>query len=872
MANYGNYTRGNQQPGYYPPPQQQYAPPPQQQQQQYAPPQQQQYAPPPQQQRQYAPPPSQQQQYAPPPQPQAGGYSYPSPQVQSPQHGSQQPKPGQLQPGQLQQPTAPQGGSLLSIVCDHCGTTNGYPPGSPSVICYVCKCETTLHRPFAIDETVMQLLNTNGISRIDAVDLLENNPVLYSNLIDSARSQPQQSQAHLPSHPTSPFPNSNPALDEVISSFKKISVSPPADPTLDPPDTPLSYQRIQLLVQHCSRISNYTPLYTRLQSAFSSRKVLNRSFLKVPEGKELTWESAATVKASSSTSGVDLKSLRATYQILYSLSTDCQRALAKGLGELLSEKSAFTLTEPEQLRCYLLVLECPIIHLVEYHFTVLYKLCCRLIKIPSKLTPVFLGWLASYGKDKDNHFYDWMITAIQNLITVRLKSKPPLYTDPIILAGIKSLGFFNVANTMDREIVPFQKFYNEALNRMIDSHNDYRIWTIRTAGFCYCQYPFVLDIASKSLLLKHEADAQMKDAHQDGLARRNVKNKYLELKIRRDLIIDTTIHQLLDKPYDLKKQLKIQFLGEEGIDAGGVKQEFFQLIIREIFNPKYGMFTYNKETNNFWFSPYPLESTQEYHLVGMIIGLAIYNGVILDLHFPPVIYKKLMAKPVVFSDLEDVDPSLYRGLKQLLDYDGDVEDVYCRTFEVSTEMFGETVTHPLKPGGKDLPLTNENRAEYIHLYAKYVLADSLEKQFASFRNGFMMLCGGNALSLLKPEELELLVCGNPEIDFKKLEAVSQYYGYTADSTTIRHFWDLVHSMKTEQKKKLLFFITGTNRVPFEGVGQISLNISRGHGSKTSLPTAHTCFNQIVIPNYQNRRLLEEKLIIAIDNAEGFGLK
>ena len=91
--------------------------------------------------------------------------------------------------------------------------------------------------------------------------------------------------------------------------------------------------------------------------------------------------------------------------------------------------------------------------------------------------------------------------------------------------------------------------------------------------------------------------------------------------------MDTTIHELVHKHYDLKKELKIQFVGEEGIDAGGVKQEFFQLIVREIFDLKYGMFTFNKETRLFWFNKHSLESEQEYHLIGMIIGLAIYNGV-----------------------------------------------------------------------------------------------------------------------------------------------------------------------------------------------------------------------------------------------------
>jgi len=41
-------------------------------------------------------------------------------------------------------------------------------------------------------------------------------------------------------------------------------------------------------------------------------------------------------------------------------------------------------------------------------------------------------------------------------------------------------------------------------------------------------------------------------------------------------------------PEDLRKQLKVKFHGEEGIDEGGVQKEFFQLIIEELFNPEIG--------------------------------------------------------------------------------------------------------------------------------------------------------------------------------------------------------------------------------------------------------------------------------------------
>ena len=46
-----------------------------------------------------------------------------------------------------------------------------------------------------------------------------------------------------------------------------------------------------------------------------------------------------------------------------------------------------------------------------------------------------------------------------------------------------------------------------------------------------------------------------------------------------------------DNPLDLKKQLYVEFEGEQGIDEGGVSKEFFQLIVEEIFNPDYGKAT-----------------------------------------------------------------------------------------------------------------------------------------------------------------------------------------------------------------------------------------------------------------------------------------
>lgn len=61
---------------------------------------------------------------------------------------------------------------------------------------------------------------------------------------------------------------------------------------------------------------------------------------------------------------------------------------------------------------------------------------------------------------------------------------------------------------------------------------------------------------------------------------------------------------------------QVEFVGEEAEDAGGVKKEFFLLLLKEIFDPVYGMFKQSEETNMIWFSNNPFEDDVMYYLIG----------------------------------------------------------------------------------------------------------------------------------------------------------------------------------------------------------------------------------------------------------------
>lgn len=163
------------------------------------------------------------------------------------------------------------------------------------------------------------------------------------------------------------------------------------------------------------------------------------------------------------------------------------------------------------------------------------------------------------------------------------------------------------------------------------------------------------------------------------------------------------------------------------------------------------MFLLNEETNLYWFHPQQSDPMllHEYRLIGKLIGLAIYNAVILDLRFPKPIFKKMLGEPVGIEDLKEVDPSLARGLCYLLqDNDDDcVQEIYQRTFTVEDYSFGQTTTIELIPNGSTTWLTKYNRKEYVDCFVDYYLNKSVEPAMSALRAGFHEVCHDTAIKV-----------------------------------------------------------------------------------------------------------------------------
>ncbi|ERN18037.1 hypothetical protein AMTR_s00046p00187790 [Amborella trichopoda] len=455
-----------------------------------------------------------------------------------------------------------------------------------------------------------------------------------------------------------------------------------------------------------------------------------------------------------------------------------------------------------------------------------------------------------------------------------------------VVAAVKVLSILNEANKVSH-LIPYTEFYNLAVsdNNMPEFwQEEFMKWIDVSSGkatselISFCQVPFLLTPKAKSQILQVEADIQKQLSVQKSVFQHTVlhssSSPFLILKVHRSDLISDTLQQLSSScPDEFKKPLKVIFDGEDGVDEGGVRKEFFQILVHDLFNVAYGMFTYNEETRNFWFNPNSIDSEHEFWLVGIIFGLAIYNGAILDVHFPKVAYKKMMGLRPSLDDLKDFRPDIAKGLQLLLEFSSDVAETFYLFFQITYDYFGELHTHDLIPNGCDTPVTNQNRQRYVDLYVKYLLVDSIDKQFSAFSKGFQQVCGGQALQLFHYDELELLISGLPHYDFDALERVTVYDGgYTKESELIVWFWELVREMSLEEKKALLFFTTGNDRAPVGGLGSLQIVIIKHGGDTDRLPTAQTCFNVLMLPEYCSKSKLENRLKLAISNSTGFGLQ
>lgn len=370
---------------------------------------------------------------------------------------------------------------------------------------------------------------------------------------------------------------------------------------------------------------------------------------------------------------------------------------------------------------------------------------------------------------------------------------------------------------------------------------------------------------------------------------------HLLLKIRRDAVLDESMRLLMLVPAsDLRQRLRIEFIEEPGLDAGGLMREWVTLLCEQLFDESYGLFQATHVENlSYWINPNSGQTHPDhlisYQFIGRLIAKCLLEGQLLTVYFALPFLKHLLGVPISFSDLEFLDEELYRSACWLRENSN--VDSLCLDFTMQRrDAQGQLITEELKPDGKNIMVNDDNKQEYLELLVKYKMFDTVHEQVNAILQGLYDIIPRTLLAVFDYQELELILCGVPSIDVDDWESHTDVKYQEIDQPSRREkkavewFWEVVSSFSQEKRARLLQFATGSSRVPVEGFKALLSSDGRvrrfgihlvpcGVPPAGLFPQAHTCFNRIDLPIYESKEQLETYLTLVINmEITGFSMQ
>ena len=100
------------------------------------------------------------------------------------------------------------------------------------------------------------------------------------------------------------------------------------------------------------------------------------------------------------------------------------------------------------------------------------------------------------------------------------------------------------------------------------------------------------------------------------------------------------------------------------------------------------------------------------------------------------------------------------------------------------QEFGLSEIRDLKKDGRNIPVTEENKKEYVKLVCQMKMTGAITKQIESFLSGFYDIIPKRLISIFDEQELELLISGLPNIDLEDLKANTENHKYTENSLQV----------------------------------------------------------------------------------------
>ncbi|KAK1791939.1 hypothetical protein P4O66_013913 [Electrophorus voltai] len=515
------------------------------------------------------------------------------------------------------------------------------------------------------------------------------------------------------------------------------------------------------------------------------------------------------------------------------------------------------------MRCpevFLLLPTCPILHEEHNAINLVLPLAVAITNLNESATKTLQEhWCSMEAPMMTKHICMW-----KQALAFLLKSMVWLNYTPGVNALLEVLKCLYKANkkAQHQRKVAFSEFYIEEIgNTPLLLQKDVTLWrqinwglVQEVEGTCalFCRYPFLLDLQSKINVFNYVADIT-KVMHQvihesvraGGFPQYTLTGEtptpVLQLKLRRTALLEDTFRQLSSTDhYNFRKELlgnellmellcevcpittslysQVQFAEDSKLTDVN-KRDFFLHAFTELVDPDSRMFIYNDTQTLVWFPAKPNIESKRYFLLGILCGMALYNGTIVHMPFPLAMFKKLVNAKANLEDLMEFSPVLGERLRYLLhDYTDDDAEKMELTFHVSWD--GADVE--LVPHGKEKLVTSANKKEFVNAYVDYILNKSVEKVFEEFQRGFYKVCDRDVVEFFQPEELRGVLVGSEDYDWDTFKKNTVYSGmFHEKHPTIVTFWEVFEELTDKQKKA--FLSHGKNLIGFiRGDGNVSV--------------------------------------------------
>ncbi|CAH0390182.1 unnamed protein product [Bemisia tabaci] len=354
-----------------------------------------------------------------------------------------------------------------------------------------------------------------------------------------------------------------------------------------------------------------------------------------------------------------------------------------------------------------------------------------------------------------------------------------------------------------------------------------------------------------------------KSRNKDGLAGPNgMKSVFGQMMSNLSLLTD----EILCLPHRI---WKVKFVGESVDDCGGGYNESIAEMCDELENGSLplliptpnGRDEAGANRDCFLLNPdakTPLHQRM-FKFLGILMGIAIRTGNPLSLNLAEPIWKLLAGTPLTLADLTEIDRDYLPGLLCIRDMSSDNLELPFSTPSSSG--------HDIHLSSKHQQITPSNKMEYIRLALDFRLKE-FDTQIAAVREGLARVVPVPLFSLFSGSELEVLVCGYPDIPLSLLKSVATYKGVDSHSPLVQWFWEVMEEFTNQERSLFLRFVWGRTRLPrsiadFRGRDFVLQVLDKYNPPDYFLPESYTCFFLLKMPRYSSKYVLREKLKYAI---------